>query len=143
MASVVKRGLAGAIQALLLRSGTGYVWYTRIPVMTNGNNIPFYPSGYNGTIWYVTSTDAGRNWIEQGEALGRGEKGAFDSHAVFTPNIVYAEGKYYLFYTALKPTSGIQRKYLRTIPRLILPPSPWQWPAIRTVPLSGLTIIRS
>lgn len=83
-----------------------YVWYTRIPAMTNDEKTPLYNSGYYGTIWYATSTDEGYTWMEQGEALGAGENGAFDSHAVFTPNILYAEGKYHLFYTAVKPTPG-------------------------------------
>ena len=41
-------------------------------------------------------------------ALGQGPKGAFDSHAVFTPNILFSKGQYYLFYTAVKPTPGNQ-----------------------------------
>jgi hypothetical protein len=39
-------------------------------------------------------------------ALGLGEEGSFDSHAVFTPNILAYEGKYYLYYTGVKPTPG-------------------------------------
>ncbi|MCP4311572.1 MAG: family 43 glycosylhydrolase [Bacteroidetes bacterium] len=39
-------------------------------------------------------------------ALGTGEDGVFDSHAVFTPNILAYEGKYYLYYTGVKPTPG-------------------------------------
>ena len=78
-----------------------YVWYTKIPSMTNGKKTPLYPSGYYGTIWYASSSNGGHSWQEQGEALGLGEKGAFDSHAVFTPNILVDNGKYYLFYTQL------------------------------------------
>jgi len=43
----------------------------------------------------------GRTWQEQGEALPRGPRGAFDEHAVFTPSILIADGTYYLFYTAV------------------------------------------
>ena len=43
-----------------------YVWYTRT---TQG------VSGYDATVWYATSED-GHAWQEQGEALGRGPKGA-------------------------------------------------------------------
>lgn len=77
---------------------TYYVWYTRM-------NSPI-TSGYWGTIWYATSQDEGHTWQEHGMALGLGEKGAFDSHAVFTPNILAHNDKYYLYYTGVKPTPG-------------------------------------
>lgn len=76
---------------------TYYVYYTK--VFGQG-------SGYWGTIWYATSKDEGFTWEEKGEVLNVGEKGTFDSHAVFTPNIIYAKGKYYMFYTGVKPTPG-------------------------------------
>jgi hypothetical protein len=82
-----------------------YIWYTKIPAVTNGKPTPLYNSGYYGTIWYATSVD-GTAWIEQGKALGPGEAGAFDSHAVFTPNILQYEDKFYLYYTGVKPTPG-------------------------------------
>ena len=75
-----------------------YVWYTRM-------DSPITP-GYWGTIWYATSEDEGFTWKEQGMALGTGEDGAFDSHAVFTPNVLAYRGKYYLYYTGVKPTPG-------------------------------------
>ena len=68
-----------------------YVWYTKA---TRD------PSGYFGTIWYATSPD-GHSWREVGEALGTGDAGAWDEHAVFTPTILVAGGRYYLFYTAV------------------------------------------
>lgn len=77
---------------------TYYVWYSRM-------NSPI-TSGYWATIWYATSEDEGHTWTEQGMALGLGEEGAFDSHSVFTPNILAYEGKYYLYYTAVRPTPG-------------------------------------
>jgi hypothetical protein len=51
-------------------------------------------------VWYATSPD-GRTWSEQGEALDKGERDAWDEHAVFTPTILVAGGRYYLFYTAV------------------------------------------
>lgn len=84
--------------------GKYYIWYTRIPLVTAGERTRLYNSGYYGTIWYATSDDGGFTWKEQGEALGPGPKGEFDSHAVFTPNILFSKNKYYLFYTAVKPT---------------------------------------
>lgn len=75
-----------------------YVYYTRM-------NSPIR-SGYWGTIWYATSEDEGDSWQEQGMALGLGSEGEFDSHSVFTPNILAHSGKYYLYYTAVQPTPG-------------------------------------
>jgi len=86
-------------------NNTYYIWYTKVPLTTNGERTRLYNSGYYGTIWYATSTD-GSNWTEKGQALAPGKKGAFDSHAVFTPNILFYEGKYYLYYTGVKPTPG-------------------------------------
>jgi beta-xylosidase len=74
-----------------------YVWYTKV----YGRS-----PGYWGTIWYAISEDEGYTWTEKGEALGIGIEGSFDSQATFTPNIIFAEGKYYLFYTGVKPTPG-------------------------------------
>ena len=65
--------------------------------------------GYWGTIWYATSTDEGYSWKEQGELLGTGQKDTFDSQATFTPNILESGGKYYLYYTGVKPTPGNEK----------------------------------
>lgn len=67
-----------------------YVWYSKGPES----------HGYNATVWYATSRD-GRQWVEQGEAIAKGEQGSWDEHSVFTPNILVAEGRYWLFYTAV------------------------------------------
>ncbi len=86
---------------------TYYVWYTKVVRDELPENLRFlYPSGYPGTIWYATSTDQGRSWKEQSRSLGLGDKGAFDSFGVFTPNILFAGGKYFLFYDAVQPTPG-------------------------------------
>jgi len=77
--------------------GTCYVYYTKI----YGRS-----PGYWGTIWYATSNDDGYHWKEQGEILGVGKRGMFDCQATFTPNILFSEGKYYLYYTGVKPTPG-------------------------------------
>lgn len=74
-----------------------YLWYTKITL-----DDPGYPSGYHGTIWYATSND-GKNWKEQGQALDRGKGEVWDGYAVFTPNILVADGQYFLFYTGVAP----------------------------------------
>jgi len=71
-----------------------YVWYSKGPQRT----------GYDATLWYATSRD-GRNWEEQGMALAKGELGSWESASVFTPNIMVAEGRYWLFY------SGVSKKF--------------------------------
>lgn len=65
-----------------------YVWYSKGKIS----------SGYDATIWYATSTD-GYNWTEQGQAIAKGKQASWESESVFTPNILVAEGKYWLFYT--------------------------------------------
>lgn len=77
-----------------------YVYYTKIY-----GRAP----GYWGTVWYATSKDEGYTWKEQGEIVGLGKKDMFDSQATFTPNILFANGKYYLYYTGVKPTPGNEK----------------------------------
>ena len=74
--------------------GLFYVWYTKAKV----------PSGYDATVWYATSID-GKKWTEKGMALAKGTPGTWEGESVFTPNILVAEGKYWLFY------SGVSRKF--------------------------------
>ena len=71
-----------------------YVWYSKGPLRT----------GYVATVWYATSRD-GRNWTEQGMALAKGKPGSWEAESVFTPNIMVAQGRYWLFY------SGVSRKF--------------------------------
>ena len=75
-----------------------YVWYTKM--------VSPETAGYWATIWYATSEDEGHTWKEQGMAIGIGTEGQFDSHSVFTPNILAYKGKYYLYYTGVQPTPG-------------------------------------
>ena len=84
---------------------TYYLYYTKVvrdalPKMFRR----LYPSGYPGTVWYAASSDEGRTWTERGQALGLGSDEAFDSFGVFTPNILRHGGKYYLYYTGVRPT---------------------------------------
>lgn len=81
---------------VILVDGTYYLWYTRTEKQY---------SGYDASIWYASSKD-GEMWVEKGEAISRGQTGSWDEYSVFTPNILKAAGKYYLFYTAVKPTPG-------------------------------------
>ncbi len=98
---------------------TYYVWYTK------GHQ----SDGYNATVWYATSPD-GRAWTEKGEALARGPQGSWDEQSVFTPNILVAEGKYWLFYTAApKPFTNIGNKVTKTAIGVAVadtPDGPWR-----------------
>ncbi|WP_435896181.1 family 43 glycosylhydrolase [Oceaniferula spumae] len=71
-----------------------YVWYSK------GKISP----GYDATVWYATSPD-GRQWTEKGMSLAKGKPGSWEGESVFTPNILVAEGRYWLFYT------GVSKKY--------------------------------
>ncbi len=91
-----------------------YVWYTK------GNVF----HGFSGTIWYATSSD-GRNWTEQGMAVGKGPSGSWHAYGVYTPNIMVAENRYWLFFSAA-PT--VVRDRVRTSIGLAVadtPDGPW------------------
>lgn len=75
-----------------------YVWYSKM-----NQFIPNTPA--TSTIWYATSPD-GYTWTEKGESITTGAKGTWDDLFVFTPGILAAEGKFYLFYTALSSVSS-------------------------------------
>jgi beta-xylosidase len=81
---------------IILDDNMFYVWYTKTEKQY---------SGYDASIWYATSED-GENWEEGGEVISRGEAGQWDEASVFTPNILKASRRYYLFYTGVKPTIG-------------------------------------
>jgi beta-xylosidase len=72
-----------------------YVWYSK------GKISP----GYDATVWYATSPD-GHTWTERGMALAKGEPGSWEGASVFTPNILVAEGRYWLFYTGTSRQFG-------------------------------------
>jgi len=102
--------------------GSYFVWYTKV---TNGPSIYQYPSGYSGDIWYATSKE-GLNWKEEGEALEKGAPGAFDEFGVFTPGILVAEGRYYLFYTAVRSPMSEETPTAIGIATSSSPRGPWR-----------------
>lgn len=95
--------------------GLYYVWYSRGPVRT----------GYNATVWYATSPD-GLNWTERGQSIAKGESGAWDEASVFTPNILVAEGKYWLFYTGISKDPEIKPDSKIGIAVADTPDGPWE-----------------
>lgn len=92
-----------------------YVWYTRPPtgspivgVEKSTDTLRAYPWDLSD-LWYATSPD-GKNWTEQGLAVARGPKGSFDSRCVYTPDVLVADGRYYLFYQASSDDPQARRR---------------------------------
>ena len=121
-AGVMRRDPSDVIRV----GGLYYVWFTKGRVN----------DGYDATIWYATSPD-GHVWTEQGEALPRGAEGSWDAQSVFTPNILVAEGKYWLFYTGVpKPFSNAGNQCTKTALGLAMADSPnGPWVKAKTNPL--------
>jgi sucrose-6-phosphate hydrolase SacC (GH32 family) len=69
-----------------------YVWYWKV-----GDNVRW-------ATWYATSPD-GFTWTEKAEVLPPGKEGSWDDEGCFTPGILIANNKYYLFY------SGVNNPY--------------------------------
>ena len=69
-----------------------YVWYWKV-----GDHVRW-------ATWYATSPD-GFVWTEKGEVLPPGKDGSWDDEGCFTPGILVANNKYYLFY------SGVNNPY--------------------------------
>jgi hypothetical protein len=84
---------------------TYYVWYTRTPKRTEPIDYDTHPqllwsaTWFPSSVWYATSKD-GKRWEEQGEAVAAGPEDTFDGVNVATPNVLAANGKYYLYYQA-------------------------------------------
>ena len=96
---------------ILRINGTYYVWYTRRQTSKNrdpSNKPPRRQQRWDtpvfdwdlAEIWYATSKD-GFHWQEQGPAVRRGPKDAYDGRSVFTPDVLMAGGKFYLYYQAV------------------------------------------
>jgi beta-xylosidase len=95
-----------------------YIWYSRT---TTGKG------GGDATVWYATSPD-GKKWTEHGEAVGKGAHGAWDGGGAFTPNILVARDKYFLFYSG-RGSGGTTRFHSHTRIGLAWsdsPDGPWQ-----------------
>ncbi|MFR9499754.1 MAG: family 43 glycosylhydrolase [Rikenellaceae bacterium] len=92
-------------------NGKYYMWYT----LRNTPTIYMGPDKATETIpsvdWdlcdigYATSED-GFTWTEQGVAVHRPEKPQLGWRSISTPDVLYYEGKYYLYYQAFSAISG-------------------------------------
>ncbi|NND31431.1 MAG: family 43 glycosylhydrolase [Saprospiraceae bacterium] len=84
---------------------TYYVYYTKSIGESHGfrtgdPNKKVFPWDLS-EVWCASSND-GWNWKEIGLAVGRGEAGSYDDRAVFTPEVLYHQDKYYLVYQVVK-----------------------------------------
>ena len=102
-----------------------YVWYS----LTRQG-----PDGYTASVYYATSAD-GHSWTERGEALSQGAKNSFEERAVFTPTILPAEGKFFLYYTAVPEPFVNDERGVEATPTAIgmamadTPEGPWSRPS--------------
>ncbi len=93
-----------------------YVWYSKGP----------QSGGYNATVWYATSKD-GVSWTEKGMALAKNtEAGAWDEASVFTPNILVAEGRYWLFFSGISKEMKVRPDTKIGIAVSDSPDGPWE-----------------
>ena len=94
-----------------------YVWYSKGPKS----------SGYDATVWYATSPD-GHQWTEKGVAIEKGTpgSGSWDEASVFTPNILVAEGKYWLFFSGISANMKVKPDSKIGIAVSDSPDGPWE-----------------
>ncbi|MEM7113164.1 MAG: glycosyl hydrolase [Chloroflexota bacterium] len=115
--------------AVLDIDGSYYVWYTKGVGETAGfgsgdPKAKVFPWDLT-EVWYATSKD-GWEWKEQGLAVGRGEAGAYDDRAVFTPEIFAHEGTYYLVYQVVKAPYVVRVKNNVGMAVASSPDGPWE-----------------
>jgi len=114
--------------AMIKENGKYYVWYTKStgPTQGFGGDIEtekVFPWD-RCDIWYATSDD-GWTWKEEGLAVARGEKGAYDDRSVFTVEIMKWEDKYYLCYQAVKSPYVVRVKNTVGLAWSDSPDGPW------------------
>lgn len=114
--------------AMIKENGKYYVWYTKStgPTQGFGGDIEkdkVFPWD-RCDIWYATSED-GETWKEEGMAVGRGEKGAYDDRSVFTVEIMKWEDKYFLCYQTVKSPYNVRVKNQVGLAWSDSPDGPW------------------
>lgn len=114
--------------AMLKIDGKYYVWYSRSTGPTDGfggdiENEKVFPWD-RCDIWYATSED-GWTWKEEGLAVPRGPKGAYDDRSVFTVEVMEWEGTYYLCYQTVKCPYNVRVKNQVGLAWSDSPHGPW------------------
>ena len=105
-----------------------FVWYSKSTGTTQGfggdiENDKVFPWD-RCDIWYATSRD-GITWKEEGMAVPRGNKGAYDDRSVFTTEILSHNDKYYLVYQTVKSPYTIRVKNQIGLSWADSPHGPW------------------
>ena len=121
---VVRRDPSAVIQV----DSTYFVWYSKSTGTTQGfagdiENEKVFPWD-RCDIWYATSQD-GWTWKEEGVAVERGPKGAYDDRSVFTTEILAHDGKYYLTYQTVKSPYNVRVKNQVGLAWAESPHGPW------------------
>lgn len=97
---VIRRDPTAVIEV----DGVYHCWYTKGEGETLGftgnESDKVFPWDLT-EVWHATSED-GYTWKEQGAAITAGKKGRYDDRAVFTPEVLVYEGKYYLVYQTVQ-----------------------------------------
>ncbi|MRT92012.1 glycosyl hydrolase [Ancylomarina sp. 16SWW S1-10-2] len=114
--------------ALLKIDGKYYTWYSRNTGPSQGfggdiENEKVFPWD-RCDIWYATSVD-GITWKEEGLAVARGPKGAYDDRSVFTVEVMQWEGMYYLSYQTVKSPYSVRVKNQVGLAWSSSPNGPW------------------
>ncbi len=114
--------------AIIKENGKYYVWYSRGTGPTQGfggdiENEKVFPWD-RCDIWYATSND-GWTWKEEGLAVARGPKGAYDDRSVFTCEIMKHDGMYYLCYQTVKSPYTVRVKNQVGLAWSDSPDGPW------------------
>ena len=114
--------------AIIKKNGKYYVWYTRSTGPTQGfggdiDTDKVFPWD-RCDIWYATSAD-GWTWKEEGPAIARGPKGAYDDRSVFTVEIMKWRDQYYLCYQAVESPYNVRVKNTVGLAWSNSPNGPW------------------
>lgn len=114
--------------AIIKENGKFYVWYSRSTGVCEGfggdvENKKVFPWD-RCDLWYATSED-GWTWKEEGMAVSRGEKGAYDDRSVFTCEIMKHDGMYYLCYQCVKSPYTVRVKNTVGLAWSDSPNGPW------------------
>ncbi|MFY0687658.1 MAG: family 43 glycosylhydrolase [Cyclobacteriaceae bacterium] len=114
--------------SIIMIEGKYYIWYSRSTGKTAGfsgdiERDKVFPWD-RCDIWYATSED-GWDWKEEGLAVSRGEKGAYDDRSVFTPEVLAHLGKYYLVYQTVHDQYTVRVKEHVAMAWSDSPHGPW------------------
>jgi hypothetical protein len=114
--------------AVIKEDGKYYVWYSRSTGQSQGfggdiENDKVFPWD-RCDIWYATSVD-GWTWKEEGLAVARGDKGAYDDRSFFTTEIMKHDGMYYLCYQTVKSPYNVRVKNQIGLAWASSPNGPW------------------